>query len=217
MHESLAVSEIFHSIQGESTWAGVPCAFIRLAGCNLACSWCDTRYAMDEPARTLSLGMILAAIQPYGAPVAEITGGEPLLQDATPALARLLSAEGYQVLVETNGSVDISVLPHPVVRIMDLKPPSSGMAHHNRMANLAHLRRGDEVKIVVCDRTDYEWAAAIVRDADYPGKTVETLLSPGQGRVAPAELAKWILDDRLAVRLNLQLHKFVWPDTDRGV
>ncbi len=217
MTESLSVHEIFHSIQGESTWAGVPCAFIRLAGCNLRCSWCDTRYAMEEPGRTLSLNMIQAAIQPFRAPMAEITGGEPLLQEATPALARLLAADGMRVLVETNGSLDISVLPSTALRIMDLKPPSSGMAHENRMANLAHLRKGDEVKIVVCDRADYEWAATVVRDADYPGKTVQTLFSPGQGKVAPAELAKWILDDRLPVRLNVQLHKFIWPDVDRGV
>lgn len=217
MDETLSISEIFHSIQGESTWAGVPCAFIRLAGCNLQCAWCDTRYAMDEPARTLSLGMIRAAIHPYGAPIAEITGGEPLLQPATPALARLLSADGYQVLVETNGSLDISPLPYPVIRIMDLKPPSSGMSHRNRLANFAHLRRGDEVKIVVCDRVDYEWAATLIKDAAYPAKTVRTLLSPAQGRTTPAELSKWILDDRLPVRLNLQLHKFIWPETDRGV
>lgn len=217
MNETLCVHEIFHSIQGESTRAGVPCAFVRLAGCNLRCAWCDTRYAMEEPGRTLSLGMIRAAVLPFGAPVAEITGGEPLLQAATPELARLLDADGMRVLVETNGSLDISVLPATAIRIMDLKAPSSGMAHNNRMENLVHLRRGDEVKIVIADRVDYEWARTIVRDAAYPGKIVQTLFSPGQGTVAPAELAKWILGDKLPVRLNMQLHKIIWPDVERGV
>ncbi len=215
--ETLAVNEIFHSLQGESTWAGTPCAFVRLAGCNLSCAWCDTRYAMDDPPRTLTLNMIQAAIHPYRAPIVEITGGEPLLQDATPTLARLLADDGYQVLVETNGSVDISVLPYPVIRIMDLKPPSSGMAHRNRMENLAHLRRGDEVKIVIADRVDYEWAATIINDAGYPGNTVATLFSPAQGKATPAEVAGWILADRLPVRLNMQWHKILWPDAERGV
>lgn len=215
--DTLAVNEIFHSIQGESTFAGTPCAFIRLSKCNLDCAWCDTRYALDEPGRQLTPDMILAAIKPYRAPIAEITGGEPLLQPATPRLAALLADAGHTVLVETNGSLDISPLPYPVIRIMDLKPPSSGMCPKNRMANLAHIRAGDEIKIVIADRMDYEWARTILGDADYPANTAKTLLSPILSRVAPAELAKWILDDKLPARLNLQLHKFVWPDTDRGV
>lgn len=215
--QTLQVCEIFHSLQGESTRAGKPCAFIRLAGCNLSCSWCDTKYSQEERGRELPLGMIIETVRPYKAPLAEITGGEPLLQKATPALAAMLADEGYEVLVETNGSVDISLLPYPVARIMDLKPPSSGMAMHNRMANLVHLRRGDEVKIVIADRMDYEWAATIITGAEYPGKTVETLLSPAQGRVAAAELAGWMLADKLPARMNLQLHKYIWPDIDRGV
>ncbi len=217
MAHTLHIIEIFHSIQGESTRAGRRCAFVRLAGCNLSCAWCDTGYSRSESGRELPLGMIVEAIRPYGTNLAEITGGEPLAQAGTPELARLLLAEGYEVLVETNGSLDISTLPYPVARIMDLKTPSSGMAHRNHLPNLAHLRRGDEVKFVVADRRDYEWARTMIRDAAYPAKTVETLLSPVQGRLAPAELVAWILDDRLDARLNLQLHKVVWPHIDRGV
>ena len=214
---TLRVSEIFHSLQGESTRAGKPCAFVRLAGCNLDCSWCDTGYSRGVDGRELTLGMILEAIRPFRVPLAEITGGEPLLQADTPALAAMLVDEGYEVLVETNGSLDISVLPHPVARIMDLKPPSSGQAHANRLANFAHLRRGDEVKIVIADRMDYEWALAILADASYPRGVVETLLSPVREKLEPATLAKWMLDDKLGARMNLQLHKFIWPDIDRGV
>ena len=215
--QSLRINEIFHSLQGESTHAGTPCAFIRLAGCNLNCAWCDTRYALSEPGRNLDIAMILAAIKPFAAPIAEITGGEPLTQAATPALARALADEGYTTLVETNGSLDISVLPYPVLRIMDLKPPSSGMSAHNRFANFAHLRRGDEVKIVIADRMDYEWAKAIITGGDYPHKAVTTLLSPLADRLTPAELAEWMLAEKLPARLNLQMHKHIWPDVERGV
>lgn len=217
MQQTLRVNEIFHSLQGESTYAGTPCAFIRLAGCNLNCAWCDTRYSLDEPGRSLDISMILAAIEPFGAPVAEITGGEPLLQPATPELARELLREGYTVLIETNGSLDISVIPYPAIRIMDLKPPSSEMSGHNRLANFAHLRRGDEVKIVVADRMDYEWARTIIKSGDYPRQTVTTLLSPLQRRLSAAQLAEWMLADRLPARLNLQMHKYIWPDIERGV
>lgn len=165
----------------------------------------------------MTLSMIVEAVRPYRVDLVEITGGEPLLQKGTPELAAMFLGEGYEVLVETNGSLDVSVLPYPVARIMDLKPPSSGMSGRNRLANLASLRRGDEVKIVVADRLDYEWARAVIGDADYPGGTVETLLSPAQGRVEPAELAAWMLADKLNARLNLQIHKYIWPDIDRGV
>ena len=214
---TLRISEIFHSLQGESTRAGRRCAFIRLTGCNLTCSWCDTRYACEETGRELTLDMIIEAVRSYRAKLVEITGGEPLLQSATPELAARLTREGYETLVETNGSLDISVLPYPVARIMDLKPPSSGMAPHNRLANLAHLRRGDEIKFVVADRMDYEWARTIINDSSYPASVVETLFSPVQGRLAPADLAGWMVDDKLDARLNLQLHKIIWPTIDRGV
>lgn len=218
MHDdSLNVIEIFHSLQGESTRAGIPCAFIRLANCNLSCSWCDTRYACTEPGRPLPIPLILAAIQSFRAPLALITGGEPLLQPASATLAAHLVHAGYETIVETNGSLDISVLPYPVSRIMDFKPPSSAMNMHNRMENLALLRHGDEVKILIADRMDYDWASTIIKDADYPRKLVATLFSPVQGKLDPAELAAWILADKLPVRLNLQLHKYIWPNINRGV
>lgn len=217
MHQTLAITEIFHSIQGESTRAGRRCAFVRLAGCNLDCAWCDTNYSRHEPGRELTVDMIVEAVRPYGARLVEITGGEPLWQPATPLLAKLLLEEGHDVIIETNGSLDVSVLPHGVGVIMDLKPPSSGMARHNRMENLVHLGRGDEVKIVVADRMDYTWARTIITEPSYPRGTVETLLSPLSGRLPAAELAAWMLEDKLDARLNIQLHKVIWPDIDRGV
>lgn len=217
MNQTLAVTEIFHSIQGESTRAGRRCAFVRLAGCNLDCSWCDTDYARCEPGRELDVDMIIEAIRPYRSKLVEITGGEPLRQPATPLLARLLLQEGHDVIVETNGSLDVSVLPHGAGIIMDLKPPSSGMAGRNRMENLVHLRRGDEIKFVIADRMDYLWAKTIMSERAYPRATVETLLSPLAGRLTPAELAGWLLEDKLDARLNLQLHKIVWPGVDKGV
>lgn len=215
--KTLRITEIFHSIQGESTRAGRPSAFIRLAGCNLDCDWCDTRYARGDKGRELPLPMILEAIRPFGAKLAAITGGEPLLQPAVVDLCLLLDSEGYKITVETNGSVDVSVLPHCAAKIMDLKPPSSGMANHNRLANFAHLGRGDEIKFVLADRMDYEWAKTMMASPDYPAGRVETLLSPVQGRLAAADLAAWILEDKLTARLNLQLHRIIWPGQDRGV
>lgn len=217
MQPTLDICEIFHSIQGESTWAGSPCSFIRLHGCNLDCSWCDTKYSRNEPPRRLPVTLIVEAVRPHKASLVEITGGEPLLQKETPALAAALLAEGYTVLVETNGSLDISVLPFPAIRIMDLKTPSSGMAARNRFANFAHLRTGDEIKMVIADRMDYEWAATIMKDGDYPAKQVQTLLSPAAGKVEAAELAAWMLADKLPARINLQLHKYIWPAIERGV
>lgn len=214
--KTLLVNEIFHSIQGESTHAGRRCVFVRLSGCNLSCAWCDTRYAIEEPGRELTLDMMLEAIRPFGAGLVEITGGEPLLQEGTPELAALLLREGYEVLIETNGSLDISTLPHPAARIMDLKTPSSGMAERNRWANLAHLRRGDEVKFVIAGPEDYAWAKDVVTGADYPGDRVVSLFSPVWGRIGANDLAEWILRDRLDVRFALQLHRIVWPETDRG-
>lgn len=215
--KTLRVTEIFHSIQGESTRAGRPCAFIRLAGCNLDCGWCDTRYAREDTGRELSLSMILEAVRLFGTKFAAVTGGEPLLQPAVADLCLLLDSEGYEIAVETNGSVDVSILPRCAARIMDLKPPSSGMSGRNRLANLVHLGRGDEIKFVLADRMDYEWAKAIMASDGYPAGRVETLLSPVQGRLAAADLAAWILGDKLDARLNLQLHRVIWPERDRGV
>lgn len=217
MVKTLLVNEIFCSIQGESTHAGRRCAFIRLTGCNLSCSWCDTRYALDESGRELSLDMIIEAVRPYEVDLVEITGGEPLLQAAMPDLAMRLTHEGYEVLVETNGSRDISLLPHPIKRIMDLKGPSSGEMGNNRLENLLYLRHGDEVKFVIADSNDYEWAKVTISGGDYPSSTVQTLFSPVQGRLEARQLAEWLIRDRLPVRLNLQVHKYIWPEIERGV
>jgi 7-carboxy-7-deazaguanine synthase len=217
MGSNLRVSEIFHSIQGESSRAGRPCAFVRLAGCNLACAWCDSAYALrEESGRELPLGMIVEALRPYRAGLAEVTGGEPLAQAATPELVDRLVRDGYEVLVETNGSLDITPIHWPAARIMDLKAPSSGMCARNRLENLVYLRRGDEVKFAVADRADYEWSRSMFRDQAYPAALVATLFSPVAGRLAPAELAGWLLDDKLDARLNLQIHRVIWPDRDRG-
>ncbi len=217
MVKTLRVNEIFCSIQGESTHAGKRCAFIRLNGCNLSCSWCDTRYALDESGRELSLDMIIEAVRPYKVDLVEITGGEPLIQAATPELAMRLAQEGYEVLVETNGSMDISLLPYPIKRIMDLKGPSSGEMDNNRLENLLYLRHGDEVKFVIADSNDYEWAKVTISGGDYPADKVATLFSPVQGRLEAAELVEWIMKDHLPVRLNLQVHKYIWPGIERGV
>ena len=209
------VSEIFKSIQGESTFAGLPCAFIRLAGCNLRCRYCDTKYA-QESGETRTLEEILGKITEFGLPLVEITGGEPLLQPNTPTLARSLLDQGYEVLVETNGSLDISVLPERAVRIMDIKCPASGENKSFLWENLWKLRDRDEVKFVISDRHDYEWASGIVRER-FGRVKHQILFSTVFGELPPRILVRWILEDRLPVRFQLQIHKYIWPHDDRGV
>lgn len=217
MQTILTISEIFQSLQGESSHAGRRCVFIRLSGCDVGCAWCDTRYAASaKEGRKLSVDMILEAIRPYGARLVEITGGEPLMQSETPALARRLLLENYEVLVETSGVYDISVLPHPVIRIMDIKTPSSGVGGKIRWENLAHLRRGDEVKFVIADQLDYEWSLHVIKRPDYPAQQVTTLLSPLSGKMEPGVLADWMVRDKVEARLNLQWHRLLWPERDRG-
>ena len=217
MAKLLRINELFQSIQGESTYAGRRCAFIRLTGCDVGCKWCDTKYAAGDEGRELSLEMIVEAVRMFEVGLVEITGGEPLLQPATPDLAIMLANLGYEVIVETSGSRDISVLPYPVVRIMDIKPPGSGVSDRNRWENLVHLRKGDEVKFVLANRFDYEWAKTIIKRDDFPAKAVNILFSAVTSSLHLSELAGWILADRLEVRLNVQLHKFIWPDIERGV
>lgn len=210
----LEISEIFHSIQGESTRAGRPCVFVRLAGCNLDCSYCDTAYSRDrgEPSTREA---VVARVEAYRCRLVEITGGEPLLQEETPALVSALLDRGREVLVETNGTLDISVLDPRAVRIMDLKCPSSGESGKTRWENLARLTPRDEVKFVVAGREDYLWARGVVEEKLSPGPAV--LFSPAAGLLDPADLAAWIIVDGLEVRLQLQLQKIIWPDRDRGV
>jgi 7-carboxy-7-deazaguanine synthase len=236
MPNELRVCEIFHSIQGEGTRAGRPCGFVRLAGCNLRCRWCDTAYAWDEGAsESQAVPEILRRLatacrnaSPTGL-LAEVTGGEPLTQKGTPALLTALAEAGYETLLETNGSLDIGGLDPRVTRIVDIKCPSSGQADAMRWANLDLLTPRDELKFVLADRADYDYARTVIEQHHLAGRC-PLILSPvsSSSRVcsqtsaahptlAPAQLTEWILADGLNVRLGLQLHKILWPDRDRGV
>jgi len=211
----LRVSEIFHSIQGESSFAGLPCLFFRLAGCNLRCSYCDAGYTREEPGTPTDIAALLAETDRFPAALIEITGGEPLLQEGVYPLLEALLARDRTVLLETNGSLSLARVPAGVVRIMDLKCPDSGMCEHMALGNLALLTRKDEVKFVLASRRDYEWARAMIHDHDL-ARRVKVLLSPVAGRLAPADLAGWLLADQLPVRLQLQLHAILWPGKNRG-
>jgi len=214
--ERLRVNEIFFSIQGESTWAGRPCVFIRLTGCNLRCRWCDTEYAFYE-GRHLTVDEIVEQVRSYGSNLVEVTGGEPLLQKDIHSLFRLLLDDGFTVLVETSGERDLSVVDPRIVKIMDLKCPSSGESGRNRMTNLNHLSARDEVKFVIAGRADFEWACAIINRYSLDQHVNAVLMSPVFGRLPPSDLADWILRERLTVRLQLQLHKQIWSPSLRGV
>jgi 7-carboxy-7-deazaguanine synthase len=214
----LRVAETFLSLQGESTWVGLPCFFIRLAGCNLDCRDCDTREARDPAVGTAwGIDALTAAAVAAAVPLAEVTGGEPLAQAATPDLCRALVAAGLTVLVETNGSLPIAPLPPEAIRIMDVKCPSSAMADHLRVANFADLRPQDEVKFVLADRDDYVYARNVMQSHRLAERTANLLFSPAWGLLDPADLAAWILADRLPVRLQLQLHKLLWGADCQGV
>ena len=209
----LKVHEIFASIQGESGYAGFPCGFLRLCGCNLACSWCDTTYALDS-FREMSVEAAAGELVGLGLPLVELTGGEPLLAPATPALAARLADTGLTVLVETNGSLDISALDPRTIAIMDVKCPGSGMEGRNDYGNLDRLRPRDEVKFVLCGREDYQFAREVARRVP-SGNTVH--FSPVAGALDPRHLAAWMVADRVRARLGLQLHKIIWSPEARGV
>lgn len=211
----LKVNEIFKSIQGESSHAGRPCTFVRLTGCNLRCAYCDTTYAYDE-GREMSVEEVLSAVAAHQVHLVEITGGEPLLQAETPALAKALLDRGFAVLVETNGSKDISALPAGCVRIMDLKCPSSGMKDQNLWSNLEHLAPQDEVKFVMGSREDYEWAKHITISHDLAAR-VTVLFSTVFGTLGPQRLVEWVLRDGLPVRFQIQMQKYIWSPEKRGV
>ncbi len=214
MPATLLVTEIFSSIQGESHWAGYPCTFVRLAGCNLDCSYCDTRYAR-EGGTPMAAEAIARQVAREGLATVEVTGGEPLLQPGTIPLLEELS-RSRRVLLETNGSLPLEGLPPKVCVVMDLKTPGSGMADSNRWENLALLKPTDEVKVVCADRSDYEWAREMLAEHDLPRRT-RVSLSAVWGALDPAELARWLLADRLDVRLQVQLHRILWPRAERGV
>ena len=212
----LTVNEIFHSIQGESTFAGEPCVFVRLTACDLRCSWCDTPYAFHE-GRKMSIDEVLAEVDRYGCPLVEVTGGEPLLQpEVLPLMSRLLES-GKTVLLETGGHRSIEHVPAGVRRIMDVKCPGSSEAERMDWGNLDRLTATDEAKFVIKDRQDYEYARDIVRRESLADRVAAVLFSPVHGVLSSRELAEWILADRLPVRLQLQAHKYIWPPETRGV
>jgi 7-carboxy-7-deazaguanine synthase len=212
---SLRVNEIFKSIQGESSSAGIPCVFVRLTGCNLRCSYCDTTYAYEEGS-DMSVNEIVDKIEGFDCKNVCITGGEPLLQKNVYKLINLLKKENYKIFIETNGSMDMNLLPRYVIRIMDVKCPDSGMNKETDWKNLERLRGDDEVKFVMSSRKDYEWAKRIVKKHNLPDRT-KVLFGSVYGKLKPKSLAEWILKDRLNVRLQLQLHRIIWPDKTRGV
>jgi 7-carboxy-7-deazaguanine synthase len=217
----LRVTEIFHSIQGESTWAGLPCTFIRLTGCPLRCVWCDTEYSFHGGEK-LSLAAILQQVDEFGCGLVEITGGEPLIQSNTFRLATELLDRGYTVLVETSGALNVSPLDPRVHKIMDLKCPGSGEAKRNLWSNLDHLSPRDEVKFVLKDRQDYLWARGVIRERGLDRRVEEgalraLLFSPVWSELSLHDLAGWTLEDRLPVRIQLQLHKLIWEPDARGV
>jgi 7-carboxy-7-deazaguanine synthase len=212
----LTVNEIFHSIQGESTFAGEPCVFVRLTACDLRCRWCDTPYAFHE-GRKMSVEAVQEQVEGYGCPIVEITGGEPLLQpDVIPLMQRLLDA-GKTVLVETGGHRSIANVPDGVVRIMDIKCPGSGEAERNDWTNVARLTSRDQVKFVIADRADYEYARGLVVREGLATRCGAVLFSPVHGELSLRDLAEWVLADRLPVRLQLQMHKYIWDPQTRGV
>lgn len=212
----MRVTEIFLSIQGESTWAGLPCVFVRTTGCNLRCVWCDTDYAFYG-GREVSVEEALAEVDRIGGAcrMVELTGGEPLLQKDICSLAEGLLARGYTVLCETSGSVDVARLPRDVVKIMDLKCPGSGEVDRNLWENLDRLSPQDEIKFVIRDRRDYEWACAVIEERGLQGRKL--LFSPVWGELSLSDLAEWILHDGVPVRLQTQLHKQIWPSEAAGV
>ena len=204
----LTINEIFHSVQGESTHAGRPCVFVRLTACDLRCSWCDTPYAFHE-GRKRSLEDVLREVEGYECPLVEVTGGEPLLQEAVYPLMESLVEMGKTVLLETGGHRSTSRVPVDVVTILDVKCPGSGESHRNCWENLAKLRAHDEVKFVVNDRADYEYARNVIDERALPGRVAAIHFSPVHGVLDPKTLSEWVLADRLPVRVQLQLHKYI--------
>ena len=214
--KTLTVNEIYHSVQGESTWAGRPCVFVRLTFCDLRCSYCDTEYAFYEGQKR-SLDEIVAQVAALQCPLVEITGGEPLLQRNALPLMKMLCDAGHTVLLETSGAHDISPVDPRVHRIMDLKTPGSGEVEKNLWSNIEHLTPRDEVKFVIGSREDYEWSRERVDRFSLPTRCHAVLFSPIFGRIDPRQIVEWILADKLDVRFQLQMHKFIWTPTQRGV
>jgi 7-carboxy-7-deazaguanine synthase len=214
--DTLVIHEIYASIQGESTFAGLPCTFVRTTGCNLRCVWCDTPQAFHGGTR-MKRADVLARALALDTPLVELTGGEPLLQPGVLPLMRELCDAGKTVLVETSGEADVAGVDRRVHKVMDLKCPGSGESHRNRWSNLEHLGPGDEVKFVLADRADYEWMRAVVRERRLAERTPNLLASTVFGKLATRDLVAWVLEDKLGVRVQLQMHKYVWPPEQTGV
>jgi 7-carboxy-7-deazaguanine synthase len=213
--DTLIINEIFFSIQGESTRAGKPCVFIRLTSCDLRCAWCDTVYAFDA-GTAMPLNAILQKVKEYGCNLIEITGGEPLLQENVHPLLKCLCDEKFEVMMETGGHHDISRIDNRVRRIMDIKCPGSKMEKHNRWDNIEKLNARDEVKFVISDQTDYQWAKHILLQYQLD-KRCTVLMSPVFGTINNRTIAEWILHDRLNVQFQIQMHKYIWDPKARGV
>ena len=211
----MRVTEIFHSVQGESTFAGLPCVFVRLTGCPLRCTWCDTEYAFFGGSE-YSFDDILGKIQSYGCPLVEVTGGEPLAQTDTAILLRRLCQEGFKVLLETSGAVDTALVDPSVHIILDIKCPGSGMTDRMHWPNVERLRPQDEAKFVIQDRLDYDWAKSVL-DRFRLTERCSVLFSPVFNTLDPRHLTEWMLADGLPVRLQLQMHKYIWAPDMRGV
>lgn len=214
--DSLVVHEIYPSIQGESTFVGLPCTFVRLTGCNLRCAWCDTTQAFKGGKRMRREDVLSQALS-FGTQLVELTGGEPLLQPGAIPLLRELCDVGRTVLVETSGEADVSRVDPRVHKIMDLKCPGSGESHRNRYANLAHLSARDEIKFVLADRVDYEWMRAIIAERELGRIGCTLLASPVWGKLDPKDLVRWVLEDGIFVRVQVQLHKVIWGADTQGV
>lgn len=210
----MRITEIFFSIQGESTHTGRPCVFVRLTGCNLRCTWCDSEYTFTGGER-MSLDDVIARVQGYGCKLVEITGGEPLAQAEVFPLIERLCDDGFEVLIETSGSIEITPVDRRAKLILDIKCPGSGEAEKNRWSNLDNLRPHDELKFVIADRADYEWARQLIADRQLDRWTV--LLSPVWGRMDMKALAEWMLADRVPARFQTQLHKHIWGADVHGV
>lgn len=212
----LTINEIFYSIQGEATRAGEPCVFVRLTACDLRCSWCDTPYAFHE-GRKRSIDEVIVEAEKYACRLVEITGGEPLLQEDVYPLMERLMARGHTVMLETGGHRPIDRVPKAVIKIVDVKCPASGESGRNCWANLDALSPHDEVKFVVQDRVDYEYARDVIARYALPSRTAAILMSPVHDLLHPRTLSEWMLADHLPARLQVQLHKLIWPATQRGV
>ena len=213
--DSLVVSELYRSIQGESSFAGYPCGFVRLTGCPLRCVWCDSEFAFSG-GKVMTIGEILDEVRALGVNLIEVTGGEPLAQPRCLDLLVRLCDAGYEVLLETSGSIDVAPVDPRVIKIMDIKCPGSGEEHRNRLENIDRLGPRDEIKFVLADRADYEWARDFIRERNLEQRG-GLLLSPVHGQLNSPDLARWIQEDGLRARLQIQLHKYLWPGQDRGI